>query len=200
MNYLAHLALSGTNHEIIMGNYAGDFKKGRLSGQNYLNLPEDYLKGLHLHRVIDSFTDTHQVVREAREMLHRSIGRSAGVAIDIIFDHFLAIDFELYYHEKLSTFAQRMYRLIVENEKLIPVEMRPFSDALTRNQWLTEYALISGMERTFNSMAKRYSFLSTLDGATDALQQNYFFYHACFSQFYPEIQSETQKYLKEPWL
>ncbi len=197
MNYLAHLALSGAEEEVIMGNYSGDFFKGRLSGKRVENLPDRYVTGLRLHRLIDEFTDGHAVVREARSVLHLSLGRSAGVAIDILFDHYLALDFEKYHAGKLPDFAGRMYEIIRHNDRLIPLEMRPFSEALVHNKWLVQYAYFDGLDRTFRSMKRRYPFLDSLDGAVDALRENYLFYHGCFSQFYPELKERTTNFLTE---
>ena len=56
MNFLAHIYLSGNNSKIMVGNFIGDFVKGR-------NLLEQFepeiAKGIELHRAIDEYTD-HQ--------------------------------------------------------------------------------------------------------------------------------------------
>jgi acyl carrier protein phosphodiesterase len=62
MNVLAHIYLSGDSEQIIIGNYIGDYVKGR----EYLKYPELIRKGIILHRHIDAFTDNHPVVHEAR--------------------------------------------------------------------------------------------------------------------------------------
>jgi acyl carrier protein phosphodiesterase len=197
MNYLAHFALSGPNEDVIMGNYSGDFIKGKLEGEKVAVYSSQYVLGLRLHRLIDNFTDTHKVVLEAKRDLHRTIGRAAGVAIDIIFDHYLARNFKVYYTEDLNVFAERMYTVVESNPHLVPKEMKAFSDALVNNRWLVAYGNLDGLDRTFNSMSRRYPFLSALRDATIALDKNYLFYQACFSQFYPEIQIETYKFLND---
>lgn len=57
MNYLAHFALSGTEEEIIVGNYIGD----SLRGVNTKNFSERVQMGIKLHRFIDDYTDHHPV-------------------------------------------------------------------------------------------------------------------------------------------
>ena len=49
MNILAHLYLSGQNEDVIIGNFIGDFVKGKQI-QKY---PEEIVKGIRLHREID---------------------------------------------------------------------------------------------------------------------------------------------------
>ncbi len=197
MNYLAHLALSGTDEETIMGNYSGDFVKGRLEGEKIALLSFKYVLGLRLHRFIDSFTDSHRAISEAKKVLHSSIGRSAGVAVDIIFDHYLARNFRLYYSVDLSVFAESMYTVVESNPHLVPDRMKTFSDALVSNRWLVAYGEMEGIDRTFKSMSRRYPFLSSLREATAVFEKNYLFYQACFSEFYPEIQIETYKFLND---
>ena len=62
MNVLAHIYLSGDSDKIIIGNYIGDYVKGR----DYLNYPDLVRKGIILHRHIDGFTDSHPLFTEAR--------------------------------------------------------------------------------------------------------------------------------------
>ena len=65
MNFLAHTYLSGANDEIIVGNFMGDYVKGK----NYLHLPELIKKGILIHRDIDYYTDTHPITRESRALV-----------------------------------------------------------------------------------------------------------------------------------
>ncbi len=65
MNFLAHLYLAGDSEPIILGNFLGDFVKGRLLQQ----FEPSILKGIALHRNIDSFTDSHYVVKESKHLI-----------------------------------------------------------------------------------------------------------------------------------
>ena len=60
MNFLAHIYLSDNSNEIILGNFMADFIKGN----NFQHLPEGVIKGIKLHRAIDDFTDTHEIVKK----------------------------------------------------------------------------------------------------------------------------------------
>jgi acyl carrier protein phosphodiesterase len=55
VNFLAHTYLSGGNEQIIVGNFMGDYVKGK----NYMLFPEQVKKGILIHRDIDTFTDMH---------------------------------------------------------------------------------------------------------------------------------------------
>ena len=70
MNYLAHLYLSGDDEAIMVGNFIGDYVKGK----SYKNFPADIQKGILLHRQIDFFTDQHLKFREAKKLLNGDYG------------------------------------------------------------------------------------------------------------------------------
>ena len=104
MNFLAHLYLSGDNEQIIVGNFIGDFVKGRNALQTF---DPTIALGIELHRAIDQFTDTHPVVRSSKDRLRPKYRHYAGVIVDIFYDHFLARKWNDYHKTPLPEFAQR---------------------------------------------------------------------------------------------
>src|SRR3954453_2663939 len=109
MNFLAHLYLSGNDPEIMVGNFLGDFVRGR-------NLLERYKKniatGIELHRTIDEFTDTHPIVAQSKNRLREKYRHYAAVIVDIFYDHFLAKNWSEYSSELLPDFADRAYQIL----------------------------------------------------------------------------------------
>src|SRR5450432_1821563 len=87
MNFLAHLYLSGDNPQVMIGNFIGDFVKGKNLTERF---DTDVAKGIALHREIDWFTDTHIVVKQSKDRLRPKYRHYAGVIVDIFYDHFLA--------------------------------------------------------------------------------------------------------------
>jgi acyl carrier protein phosphodiesterase len=79
LNFLAHIYLSGSSDEIKIGNFIGDYVKGR----NYEKYPELVRKGIILHRKIDSFTDSHPIVNQSKMHLKKRFRRYSGVIVDI---------------------------------------------------------------------------------------------------------------------
>ena len=49
-------------------------------------------KGIHLHRVIDAYTDEHPASKEAKIFFKPYYRLYSGAIVDIIYDHFLATD------------------------------------------------------------------------------------------------------------
>ena len=61
MNFLAHIYLSGEDQELKIGNFIADSVKGK----KFAQFPERIQQGITLHRKIDSYTDSHPIVRES---------------------------------------------------------------------------------------------------------------------------------------
>ncbi|CAG4997710.1 Acyl carrier protein phosphodiesterase [Dyadobacter sp. CECT 9275] len=196
MNFLAHLLLSGDNERVILGNYAGDFIKGRLTVERTVNWDQDYLLGLRLHRYIDSFTDAHPAVREAKKMVSRLFGKLSGIIIDIYFDYFLAKHFFEISGQDLTFYAQQMYGVIERNENFLPAEMKPMLRSMIRQDWLAGYATFEGIDLTFQRMSGRASYLEPIRYAGLELRENELFYEKCFLQFYPQLSLAADNFIR----
>lgn len=197
MNFLAHILLSGDREGIIMGNFVGDFIKGKLSLEKTHNWVPDYLLGLQLHRFIDTYTDTHPVVRQTKKVLSKAHPRVAGVVLDIYFDFFLANHFEEYAKESLSDFVKNTYEVILRNEEQIPEAMKPMAEAMIRHNWLGHYKEISGIKRSFDGLSHRFAFLKGIEGAEKELLRNMSTYEAAFLEFFPLLQAAATNFILE---
>jgi acyl carrier protein phosphodiesterase len=111
MNYLAHVYLSGTNDLLKIGNFMAD----SIKGNDYEKFPSEIKKGVLLHRFIDSFTDSHPIYRKSKHRLHEKYGHYSGVIMDILYDHFLAKNWNNYSNEKLENYAENFYKLLQDN-------------------------------------------------------------------------------------
>ncbi len=62
MNYLSHLFLAEDTEESKIGNLLGDFVKGWLND----DFTPEIIKGIKTHRKVDSFTDSHGIVKRTK--------------------------------------------------------------------------------------------------------------------------------------
>lgn len=92
MNYLAHLHLGGDAPPQLLGSLYGDFVKGPLAGR----WPTEIEAAIRLHRRIDAFTDSHPLQARARARFPAARRRTAGMLLDLFFDHCLARDWVEY--------------------------------------------------------------------------------------------------------
>jgi acyl carrier protein phosphodiesterase len=195
MNFLAHILLSGSKEGVVMGNYVGDFIKGRLTDERTANWNPDYVTGLKLHRFIDFFTDHHEVVREATHKAALSQGKLAGIVMDIYFDYFLAKHFDRFSTEPLHVYTRNAYALIDRNKSLIPEHMVQMVAAMIRQDWLMSYATLDGVDLTFSRLSRRATYLLPLRNAMLELKENEDFYSDKFFTFFPELQRESAQFI-----
>src|SRR5450755_4319295 len=112
MNYLAHAFLSFNKTDILAGNIISDFVKGKAK----FDYPHGIQKGIHLHRLIDTFTDDHSATAMAKSFFRPQYRLYSGAFTDVVYDHFLARDtkqFEEY--GGLEMFSQNIYQLLEIN-------------------------------------------------------------------------------------
>jgi acyl carrier protein phosphodiesterase len=197
MNFLAHILLSGENEGVMMGNYVGDFVKGRLTDEKTANWNPEYVLGLKLHRFIDSFTDRHPEVLEAKDVAAVTQGKLAGIVMDIYFDYFLAKNFGKYHTEPLLIYAHRMYSVIERNEHLIPETMIPMVRSMIRQDWLSTYATLDGIDTTFRRLSRRAEFLAPIAEAVSDLRANEELYYTKFLSFFPQLRQQAGQFIVE---
>lgn len=183
MNFLAHTYLSGGNEEIIVGNFMGDYVKGK----NYLLFPEQVKKGILIHRDIDSFTDMHQVTRRSKQRLSSRYHKYAGIIIDIFYDHFLASLWDSYSTLPLSEFVSRTYDLLKRNYKVLPDSIKRWFPTFLENNWMMAYTTVEGIELVLERMSANTSLPDHSAFAVEVLRNEYSVFMEDFLEFFPEI-------------
>ena len=185
MNYLAHLYLSGNNHEIMIGNFIADHVKGK---QIEL-FDEEIVKGIKLHRLIDEFTDTHKVVEQSKIRLRSEFGKYSPVIVDVFYDHYLAIKWEQYHHEDLSLYADNFYTLLNNNHHRLPIRTQQMIQYMIPQNWLLNYKTIAGINKTLTGMSKRTKFESKMDIAAIYLDKYYSEFEQEFNEYFEELRT-----------
>ncbi len=184
MNFLAHLYLSGDDPEIQLGNFIGDFVKGRdLVGR----FPEKIAQGIALHRYIDQVTDAHPLVKASKDRIRGKYRHYSGVIIDIFYDHFLAAQWHQYHPEPLETYASRMYRLVDNRQDLVPQKAMRMLPYMIRGNWLVIYSEVEGIRNVLTGMSRRTPYPSGMEHAADDLVSGYEDFRQEFEPFFSEL-------------
>ena len=74
MNYLAHQVLSFKNSDLMIGNFIAD----SIQGNRFNGLNDNIIKGIILHRKIDTFTDTHPIYLTSKHRFSKDFGKYSG--------------------------------------------------------------------------------------------------------------------------
>ncbi len=183
MNFLAHTYLSGCNEEIIVGNFMGDYVKGR----NYLQFPEQVKKGILVHRDIDSFTDMHPITRRNKQRIAAKYHKYAGIIIDIFYDHFLASLWDNYSNLPLEDFVSRTYDLLKRNYQVLPAAIKKWFPTFLENNWMMAYKSLEGIELVLERMSANTSLPNHAGYAVEVLSEQYAIFQEDFIEFFPLI-------------
>ncbi|MDP5134375.1 ACP phosphodiesterase [Rheinheimera baltica] len=187
MNYLAHTALAQPNHFSLVGNLLGDFCKGTA----LTTLPPPILAGLKNHRAVDVFTDSHPSVRDAKKVFSPSRRRFAGIALDVLFDHFLICHWTRFYDQPFSEYKQQLYTNLAAAEHLMPASMALTMRSVRQHDWFLSYQQLTGLGHALDRIASRIRFNNQFAGIIEEIKPNYALLEQVFLQFYPQLQQHV---------
>jgi acyl carrier protein phosphodiesterase len=183
MNLLAHIYLSGSQDRVKIGNFIGDYVKGR----KYRRYPPLIKKGILMHRSIDSYTDHNPVPVEVRSILRPYYRKYAGIVVDLFYDHFLANDWHHYASCSLRDFVDRFYKLLDVHFSLLPPAVQNFVPRMIENDRIYSYSNMAGIEKALQVMAEYTSLPCKTDKAMQVLSDHYGLIYSNFSKFFPGI-------------
>ena len=179
MNYLAHLFLSGDDEQTMVGNFIGDYIKGK----DLNRFPDNIRKGITMHRQIDVFTDTHPKFREAKTYFRPEFGLYSGIIIDFLYDHFLAKNWNAYSDFTLRNFTKRSHAVLLKNFRHLPARVQGFLPFLIQNRRLESYASVTGIVEALKIMSKYTSLPAKADFVLREIEANYPFFEYNFKTF-----------------
>lgn len=179
MNFLAHVFLSGDDFHLAVGNLIADqVKKNEVH-----NFPLKIQKGIHLHRAIDYFTDTHPIFKACVTELFPKYRHYSRVIVDMYFDHFLAVHWDRFHPSPLTEFSTHFYTELIESEIEFSAKINRFISALTTYNWFEQYKTVEGLGMILAQMDKRTRFDSNLAGSTTELIEKYSYFEDHFLNF-----------------
>ena len=183
MNFLAHIYLSGNNNDLRFGNFIAD----SIRGKQYQDFSPSVQKGIFLHREIDTFTDQHPIFRQHCKLFFPEHGHYARVIMDVVYDHFLALNWEQYHPDPLEDFIAAFYKSTAARSEDIPIKMLPLFNSMQQQNWLLQYASINGLENILRHMSKRTSFPAQFDRAIPIIAKKKEEMLPLFNEFFKEL-------------
>lgn len=193
MNYLAHAYLSFGKPDILAGNIFSDFIKGK----QRFDFSQGIQKGIALHRAIDEYTDTHAATMEAKKFFKPVYGLYASPFIDIVYDHFLATDTNIFAEGELSAFADTTYRVLQQFESVFPPRFGDVFHYMRLYNWLYNYQFKEGIFRSFGGLVHRARYMDDVQPACDIFIKEYDGLKECYESFFPELKAFAWTKLEE---
>jgi acyl carrier protein phosphodiesterase len=185
MNYLAHCYLSFSKPELIIGNFIAD----SIQGNRFEGLTEGIIKGINLHRKIDSFTDDHPIYLTSKHRFSKDFGKYSGVLMDMIYDHFLAKNFAHYSQISLQEYCSDLYKFLHTQHAILPEPAKRFYGYMTEHNVLFNYSSIQGIELVLTHLSHRIRHRYQLNEAIPLLLKQYDEIEEEFFIFFDELKA-----------
>lgn len=150
MNFLAHalLARSGSD-AFLYGNLIADGVKG----SNLDDWPQMVARGIRHHRQVDAWVDAHPCVLSAKQRAPSTHRRYVGIALDIVWDHFLARSQRG--DPSYDALVERCYELLAARPA--PNRLAAMVPRMVSDDWLRGYADFDFTCRAIAGVGKRLS-------------------------------------------
>jgi len=173
----------------LIGNFIADAVKGN----KYKKYSKKIQTGILLHREIDNYTDNHPIVKKSKRRLNERYKHYDGVIIDILYDHFLAKNWNDYSEIPLDVYAQNMYTFLNEHFESFPEKIQKMLPYMIEYNWLVSYASIDGIALVLYGMNRRTKGVSKMDMAIDDLKKHYKEFEVDFTTFFKDLEQFTKE-------
>ena len=193
MNLLAHAFLANGVPDRIVGQLCGDFVRG----SDLSAYPPLVQFGIRCHRAVDTFTDQHDENRSARNLFVAPHRRLAGIAVDVIYDHFLAKDWNKYSDVPLQEYTSLVTESLAARHDVLPAGMQRFKGLLDVEDTLYRNLQPDHIDLTLQRIAgrgKSFTALATIAPLVWAQEQAL---KSSFDRFFPQLVSYTSIYQKK---
>ncbi|WP_372998270.1 ACP phosphodiesterase [Marinobacter sp.] len=184
MNHLAHVFLAPDSPEARVGSILGDFTRG----VDLSALPAPVRQGVRHHLAVDSFTDQHPDVLASKQVFSRQRRRFAGVALDVLYDHFLLKHWPRFSDIERATFIRRIYGELQQNEHLMPESMALVTRRMVCHDWFGAYEDLEKVGYALDRVAGRVRFRNGFAGIITEIRENQDELEQKFLSFFPDLQ------------
>ncbi|WP_405611599.1 ACP phosphodiesterase [Polaribacter sp. Asnod1-A03] len=175
----------------------GNFIADHIRGNNYQKFSKEIQQGIFLHREIDTFTDTHPIVRQSKRRLHPRYRHYDGVIIDIFYDYFLAKNWVNYSEIPLDIYTRSVYNLFNKIKLELPLKSQNFIKYMIEYDILYNYQFKNGIERVLNGMNTRTKGKSQMNLAIEDLNILHKELEEDFTLFFKDLKEYSHQKIKE---
>lgn len=193
MNYVAHLYLTHPDQDLSIGNLLGDLLANKLVEE----LSPVFRHGVTIHRFIDSFTDSHKSLDEARRVLRVRHRKYAPVVLDLLLDYVLVDEWQAYADGTFDAFQGWVYDSISRRSHLIPQSAGIRLQHMAHGRWLNSYNSIDRFQQVLARMDRRARFDSHFGDAVYDLEEHRDVLSASLAGLMPNLQNRVADLMRE---
>jgi len=151
--------------------------------------PLEIQEGIKLHRAIDTFTDSHPAVSEAKKIFSPLVRLYSGAFVDVAFDYFVA---HLYKEDELKIHSAKVYKILWENEKWLPENYKKMLVRMEQDDWLTNYRQNQGIKFSMQNVLHKAKYLEKDIPIFEEFLKHKSELQLYFDQFFPDILAECK--------
>lgn len=182
MNYLAHSYLTFTDGQIV-GQFLEDFIKNR----ERFSFPKDIQDGITLHRAIDTFTDSHPAIHEAKKVFAPLVRLYAGAFVDVSMDFFVANDLSLNSLAQWKAHSLHVYNVLNAHEEWLPENFKRMLVKMENDDWLYNYREDWGIKFSIQNVLNKAKYLDKDIPVFEAFLNNKKILQECYDDFFPDL-------------
>lgn len=185
MNFLAHSLLTFNDEQIV-----GQFLEDVIRNSERFSFPEKIQEGIKLHREIDTFTDSHPAISEAKKVFSPLVRLYAGAFVDVAFDYFVAHSLQ---DDELFAHSQRVYAVLWKNEKWLPENFIRILKKMEEDNWLYNYKEDWGIDFSMRNVLNKAKYLEKDIPVFEAFLTHKPELQKCFNVFFPDLKDHVTK-------
>lgn len=185
MNFLAHSFLAFSDEQIV-----GQFLEDVIRNKDRFSYPEKMQQGITLHREIDTFTDAHPELHEAKKIFSPLVRLYAGAFVDVSMDYFLAHSMP---DEVLKNHAEKVYQVLRKYEEFLPERLVKMVNGMQKDNWLYNYKEDWGIQYSMQNVLNKAKYLDKDLKVFEVFMNNKPQLQNHFDVFFPELLAHAQE-------
>lgn len=190
MNHLAHVFLAPDSAQARVGSVMGDFTRD----VDLSALPRDVRLGVYHHRRVDGFTDRHPEVLASKALFSAQRRRFAGVALDVLYDHFLLRHWGRYTCAGSAPFIQQVYSEFRRHQELMPERMQRVTERMASHDWFNAYRDLDNIGQALDRIAERVRFANRFTGMIEEIQTHEDELETRFLRFFDQLSHVSEEF------
>ncbi|MBN2525325.1 MAG: DUF479 domain-containing protein [Deltaproteobacteria bacterium] len=196
MNFVAHLFLAPCNDAFRVGSILADFTVGRMNELEQ-RFGTDIGLGIRHHREVDRYTDCHDVVMACVNEVQESFGIYASIVTDVVFDHFLLLNWRKYTAISKAVFFASIYQSLTLTHPAYPERYTAVVQRMLERRWLRTYEDLENVAFALMRVGERFQRKTPLANALPGLRAHYDAMESCFLRFFPQLQRFSDSVIAE---
>ncbi|RNA63427.1 DUF479 domain-containing protein [Chryseobacterium nematophagum] len=182
MNYLAHSFLSFSDGQIV-----GQFLEDFIRNKDRFSFPKDIQDGITMHRAIDTFTDSHPAIHEAKKVFTPLVRLYSGAFVDVAMDYFIANDLTLKTLSEWKDHSTHVYKVLNDNSKWFPDQFKRMLFRMQKEDWLYNYRKDQGIQFSIQNVLHKARYLDKDIPVFAAFLENKEYLQQCYHSFFPDL-------------